>query len=188
MATSAILANRVFRRGDGSAGQSRVAIAALAVFLIALAPAHALAIGDYFERRPTTDWKRMAEHIAQRFRPDTTIVLFTPRQNGHAKPLGVFTVPLHYYLRRSLPAHFPENHHAVLGTLRYEEADTAQDLKRIIVEADTSEVWVVVRRKRDLPKGCERVIGEYRNGPWRRFGRIMIRNVLAQHDVLQDST
>jgi hypothetical protein len=187
LVTTATLAGRLFRGSDVSAGRSRAAIAVLAVFLIALAPAHALAIGDYFERRPTTDWKRMAEHIAERFHPDTTIVLFTPRQDGHAKPLGVFTVPLHFYLRRSLPAHFPENHHAVLGTLRYEHADTAQDLKKIIVEADTSEVWVVVRRKRDLPKGCERVISEYSNDVWHRFGRIMVRNVVARHDVFQDS-
>lgn len=178
LVTTATLAGRLFRRGDVSPGQFRAAIAVLAVVLIALAPAHALAIGDYFERRPTTDWKRMAEHIAERFHPDTTIVLFTPRQDGRAKPLGVFTVPLHYYLRRSLPSYYPENHHAVLGTLRYVEADTAQDLKTIIVEADTSEVWVVVRRKRDLPKGCERVISEYSNDAWHRFGRIMARNVL----------
>ncbi|GMV93809.1 MAG: hypothetical protein AMXMBFR82_35870 [Candidatus Hydrogenedentota bacterium] len=160
---------------------SRASLIVLTAFLLALSPAHALAIADHYEKRPISDWKQLANYIAQRFQLDTSIVLFTPRSaDGRAKPAGVFSIPLHFYLQRSLPNYFPENHHAVLGTLRYVEADTPQELRLRITDETNPAAWAVVRRKRDLPKGCDRVIGEYAVEPWRRFGRLMLRHTLSQ--------
>lgn len=168
-------------KDSASMGLSRASLVVLLAFLLLLTPPHMLAIKDHYEKRPISDWKQMADYIAARYQLDTSIVLFTPRSSiGPAKPAGVFSVPLHFYLERSLPKYFPENHHAVLGTLRYVEADTPQELRKRIAGTSAPAAWVVVRRKRDLPKGCDRVIGEYAVEPWRRFGRLMVRRTLER--------
>lgn len=166
--------------------QSRATIVTMAGLLIALAAAQALTILDYYDRRPNTDWRGMAEYITEHFVRDTAIVLFTQRDaGGHAKPAGVYSLPLHFYLERSMPTRFPENHTAMLGTLRYVEAGSAAELEALVAPANAPAAWVVVRRKRDLPRGCDRVISEYSVGPWRRFGRMMLRSVDRQDLVVQ---
>ncbi len=165
---------------------ARATIAALAGLLIALAPAQAFTILDYYDRRPNTDWKGMAEYLAEHFTRDTSIVIFTQRDAfGNPKPAGVYSLPLQFYLKRSMPTRFPENHSAMLGTLRYVEAASAAELEALVATPNAPAAWVVVRRKRDLPRGCDRVISEYSAGPWRRFGRMMLRKVDRQDLVVQ---
>ena len=159
---------------------SRWGILLIAIALAVLVPFHVAAISQYFERRPATDWKGLAQYMAQRIQPKDTIVLLPPAEGGAPKPIGVFLVPLHYYLARSLPTYFPENHYAVAGTLRYTGATTMGELNDAITESQSNGVWFIMRNERSLPNGFARTIRKSGDSEREHFGRIIVRHRRAQ--------
>jgi len=164
------------RSGKPALSVSRWGTVFIAVAIAALIPLHAAAISRYFERRPATNWKGLAEYMAQRIQPKDTIVLLPPAEGGAPKPIGVFLVPLHYYLARSLPTYFPENHYAVAGTLRYTGATTIEELNHAIAERPGNGIWFVMRNERSLPNGFARTIRKSSDSDREHFGRIILRH------------
>jgi hypothetical protein len=195
------MAVRVFPRKDSGDGESapgsqtsdgdipptraaaRLGIVLLIIVVSALTPFHVNAISRYYRSRPETDWKGLARYMAERIQPHETIVLLPPPDGIVPRGIGVFRTPLHYYLVRILPTYFPDNHYAVMGTLRYRGARNMDALNGLLAETAGAEIWFVFRNEQGIPEGFPQAIRESGATIQKRFGGIQVRHRLATSET-----
>ncbi len=154
---------------------TRGGIVVLALTLLTLAPFQTLAIARYYDRRPTTDWKGLAAFLAQHIQPKDTVVLLTPELRDAQQPIGVFLVPLDYYLLSSLARTYPDHRYAVMGSLRFTGVDSVEDLRALTHGKTSPRVWFIMRNERTLPNGYAGVLHRAGISEETRFGKIMVR-------------
>ncbi|MCC6695504.1 MAG: glycosyltransferase family 39 protein [Candidatus Hydrogenedentes bacterium] len=152
------------------------------VFVAVLTPNFREAILHYYERRPAADWRAIGEFIAARIEPGDVLVMAPPPmgtsgQDAAPPPASVLRVPVEFYLRRSLPAHFPRSPNAVAASLVYASANTADAVRACRTEHAENAIWWVLRNEKRYAAEFREALDTLDAKRMSRFGRVAIRRM-----------
>ena len=161
---------------------ARPGIMLTVAFAAALAPHFRDAILHYYEHRPATDWRAVGEFLAARIQPEDVLVKAPPvegptGQDAAPPPASVLRVPVEFYLRRSLPAHFPRSPNAVAASLVYASANTVDAVRACRTEHPENAIWWVLRNEKRYAPDFRDALDTLGAKRMSRFGRVALRRM-----------